>query len=78
MTTQQPEECQWFAGCHNDTTQQVDHALLGWVDTCDEHIAWLQEDATEGGINPTKMLPPLVAARLRGNPLADLEGAPWA
>ncbi len=53
-------ECQWFAECHNDSTKQVEHPTIGWVDICDEHIKWLGDKPS-----PTQFVPPLVARRLR-------------
>jgi hypothetical protein len=38
------DECHWFLGCRNAADKDVEHPTLGWVLTCDDHIAWLQED----------------------------------
>jgi len=53
-------ECEWFAGCHDDGDQDVEHPTLGWVPICRRHVAWLQED-----YSPTKLVPPLVARRMK-------------
>lgn len=58
------EECQWFLNCHNPATADVEHPSLGWVPTCATHLTWLKADLSpEGRINPTKLVPPMVAAR---------------
>ena len=49
-------ECQWFFNCHNPATKQVEHPVLGWVDCCDGHIAWLGDDPS-----PTMFIPPMAA-----------------
>jgi hypothetical protein len=49
--------CQWFALCEHEATKQVEHPTLGWVDICDDHLAWLGERPS-----PTQFVPPLAAA----------------
>jgi len=51
-------ECAWFIGCHNPSEGTVDHPTLGNVEICREHIDWLQND-----FSPTKMVPPILAAK---------------
>ena len=52
-------KCRWFAKCENEATKQVEHPILGWVDTCDDHIAWLGPSPS-----PIQFVPPLAAAVL--------------
>jgi hypothetical protein len=58
--------CRWFAKCTEAATKQVEHPSLGWVDTCDRHIAWLGPHPS-----PTQYIPPLAASVLDRNPEAD-------
>lgn len=51
--------CRWFANCHNEAARQVEHPTLGWVNTCDDHIAWLGPTPSQ-----TQFVPPLAAAIL--------------
>lgn len=51
--------CRWFAKCRNEADKQVEHPTLGWVNICDEHIAWLGTNPS-----PTQFVPPLAAAVL--------------
>lgn len=48
--------CGWFASCTNAPTNQVSHPTLGWVDICDDHLAWLGDHPS-----PTQFAPPLAA-----------------
>ena len=57
--------CQWFAGCTRPAPQQVEHPTLGWVDCCDQHLAWLGTNPS-----PTQFVPPLAAGVLRRHPAA--------
>jgi len=34
---QPPDQCEWFARCANEATHMVQHPILEWVPTCDEH-----------------------------------------
>lgn len=54
--------CRWFAKCNNDSEKQVHHPTLGWVDICDEHLAWLGPNPS-----PTQFIPPLAASVLDKN-----------
>lgn len=54
-------ECEWFLDCHEESMGIVEHPTLGEVQICGRHIDWLFEDATEGQVNPTKLVPPMAA-----------------
>jgi hypothetical protein len=58
-----PAICRWFAKCTNPAPQQVEHPALGWVNICDDHLAWLGPEPS-----PTQFYPPLAAAVLDRNP----------
>ncbi len=53
-------ECQWFAGCHNEEAGAWRHPTLGWVPICLHHIEWLGDSPTH-----TQFVPPIAAATLR-------------
>ena len=48
--------CQWFAGCTNESTCQVHHPTIGWVECCQVHLDWLGPTPS-----PTQFVPPIVA-----------------
>ena len=60
-----PAICRWFAKCTKPAPQQVQHPSLGWVNICDDHLAWLGPDPS-----PTQFVPPLAAAGLDRTPAA--------
>ncbi len=59
-------KCEWFLKCTKDSTAIVEHPMTGDVEICQDHLDWLMEDLSpEGQPNPTKMVPPMVAASAR-------------
>jgi hypothetical protein len=60
-----PPVCRWFAKCTRPAPQQVEHPTLGWVNICDECLAWLGPNPS-----PTQFVPPLAADVLDRNPAA--------
>lgn len=62
LRPEKERRCRWFAKCTETTTNQVKHPTLGWVDTCDKHIAWLGDNPS-----PTQFIPPLAASVLDRN-----------
>lgn len=55
--------CRWFAACTEPAPQQVEHPTIGWVDICDNHLAWLGDKPS-----PTQFVPPLAARVLDRKP----------
>lgn len=63
------DECEWFGGCPRPQVAVVEHPTVGDVGICQVHLDWLTEDlGPEGQPNPTKMVPPMVAAKMRQHP----------
>lgn len=57
------QTCRWFAKCTKQSSKQVEHPTLGWVNICDDHLAWLGSTPS-----PTQFIPPLAAAVLDRHP----------
>jgi hypothetical protein len=49
--------CAWFLRCERPATHQVEHPTIGWVDICEDCLAWLGDSPS-----PTQYVPPIVAA----------------
>ena len=52
--------CEWFLNCTAVSVATVEHPTIGDVEVCQAHLDWLTDD-----FSPTKMIPPMVARRMR-------------